>query len=377
MQSVTLEFQLCSPFLSTININTMPLSEDVGQKSDCKRSFPGSGGYLYYSAWALVSITIFNAILALLFLIPAMPLMLVIGLVIQLKDKGPVFYKGPRIGLGKRQFNMYKFRTLPIGAQAIIGTDILRPHHFKLGRFTKFLRDSRLDELPQLFNILKGEMDFIGPRPVRPEVYEKIQDTITDYDIRFSVRPGLIGYAQLFTPHSAPKRLRAIINNLHSRRERRLIWDLQIISYTVWIVIKISCKNAVYHLTDLVRSKVLHSYNDYRELERVHLSDTKVTIETLAGSIIDDDAILTDLNERHFKLLSDAKLDSGQILFKLQRTIHRGKQDRHKCAKCRGTVFRNISGTDHYSYGYIIEYEPETDLNRYKVEQYFLKKSIV
>ena len=104
---------------------------------------------------------------------------------------------------------MYKFRTLPVGAQKKIGSKLLSFRHCKLPFFSKFLRDTRLDELPQLFNIMKGEMDFLGPRPLRPEIYDHMCKGITNYDLRFNVRPGLVGYSQLFTPHSSPKRIRA------------------------------------------------------------------------------------------------------------------------------------------------------------------------
>lgn len=141
----------------------------------------------------------FNFILALSLIIISLPGSLIIYLIIRLVDGKPVFYRGIRLGLEKRPFFMYKFRTLKQGAEKEIGAALFSESgknnlETTLGRF---LRSTRLDELPQLFNILRGDMDFLGPRPERPVVYEKYCRNIPGYDKRFSVKPGMIGYSQL------------------------------------------------------------------------------------------------------------------------------------------------------------------------------------
>lgn len=161
-------------------------------------------GYGGYSKLSGIVIPLFNKILASLFLIIGLPVFLIIALIIKLKYGGPVFYKGIRLGMHKKPYVMYKFRTLPVGAQAILGAKEFSLKEFRLPWFSRFLRDSRLDELPQLFNILKGEMDFLGPRPLRPEIYEAYCKHIPNYDVRFLVRPGLIGFSQLCTPPQCP-----------------------------------------------------------------------------------------------------------------------------------------------------------------------------
>jgi lipopolysaccharide/colanic/teichoic acid biosynthesis glycosyltransferase len=85
----------------------------------------------------------------------------------------PIIYKGKRLGLNKKIFYMYKFRTLPTGLDKKLGSELFSRTSIKIPFFAKFLRETRLDELPQLFNILKRDMDFLGPRPLRPEIYEK------------------------------------------------------------------------------------------------------------------------------------------------------------------------------------------------------------
>ncbi|WP_172961739.1 sugar transferase [Desulfovibrio ferrophilus] len=324
-----------------------------------------------------MTITIFNAVLAILVMIPALPLMFLIGLTIKLKDRGPVFYKGTRLGISKRPFAMYKFRTLPVGAQKTIGTDLFKPGTFCLSRFSKFLRDSRLDELPQLINILRGDMDFIGPRPVRPEVYDEVADTIRNYDLRFSVRPGLIGYAQLFTPHSAPKRLRALIDNKFITRKRKLSWDMLIISYTAWIIGLTALRKGTGHLTDLTRSQVFRFYSQTRAFDRVRAKGASVIVSTKDGTVLEDNAFLVDLNESHFKILSTIDLNGEDYRFVLRRTIRRGRRDRPKRSICHGKVYKTLPWKGNFKHVHIIAYEPVTPLNHYMVDQYFLKKSIV
>ncbi|MBU1003129.1 MAG: sugar transferase [Proteobacteria bacterium] len=353
-----------------------------------------------------MTITIFNALLSLLFLLPALPLMLCIGLVIKLKDQGPILYKGTRLGLSKRPFSMYKFRTLPVGAQKTIGAEVLQPMRscpprssaggassgetqqanapdslqpgqFCLPRFSKFLRDSRLDELPQLINIIRGDMDFIGPRPVRPEVYDSVADSIRNYDLRFSVRPGLIGYAQLFTPHSAPKRLRALIDNKFIARKRKLSWDLLMIAYTVWIVGLTVLRKGSGHLTDLTRSKVFRFYTQTRVFDRIRTHEAAVTVLAADGSVAEEDAYLVDLNESHFKILSNVDLSGNGYRFVLRRNVRRGGSVHPKRSLCRGSVYKTLPWKGNFTQAYVIEYEPVSELNRYMVDQYFLKKSIV
>ncbi len=357
----------------------MAFVEDATGGSQLPQQKPAGfrkGGYFAYTPWSFVTITVFNAVLSLLFLILALPLMLLIAVTIKLKDTGPVLYKGTRLGLSKRPFFMYKFRTLPVGAQKRVGTDVLRPTHFKLSRFSKFLRDSRLDELPQLFNIVRGDMDFIGPRPVRPEVYDEVAGTMRNYDMRFAVRPGLIGYAQLFTPHSAPKRLRALIDNKFVSRERKLSWDVMIIFYTVWIVGLTALRKGLAHLTDLTRSEVFRYYTHTRVFDRVRAKGSRVVIRDAGGRVLERDAYLVDLNEMHFKILSATDLGDGEYEFVLHRTVRRGGRDRYKRSLCRGRVFKTLKWTGRFKHAYVVEYRPATQLNQYMVDQYFLRKSI-
>lgn len=129
---------------------------------------------------------IFDFTVALIGIFVSLPLWIIFGSIIWLKDKGAIFYIQDRVGLNGKIFKMIKFRTMNNSNE-------------KNSNFTKFLRTTALDELPQLINILKGEMSFVGPRPLVPE--EVSQDR--EISSRFIVRPGLTGMAQILVPKDA------------------------------------------------------------------------------------------------------------------------------------------------------------------------------
>lgn len=123
------------------------------------------------------------------------PLMLVVALAVRFSSKGPVIYKQVRVGLHNRNFVMYKFRSMKI--------DRCDELHFttqnddRTTRIGRFIRKFSLDELPQLFNVFKGDMSLVGPRPERPEFVEKFREQIPRYMIKHQVRPGMTGWAQI------------------------------------------------------------------------------------------------------------------------------------------------------------------------------------
>jgi len=138
-----------------------------------------------------------SVIISLIGLILALPLIPFIILVIRLDSKGPVFYTQTRVGRGGRLFKVVKFRTMRQDAEAASGPQWAGDHDPRVTRVGKFLRASRLDEIPQLWCVLKGEMAFVGPRPERPEFIEMLSKEIPYYGVRHMVRPGLTGWAQV------------------------------------------------------------------------------------------------------------------------------------------------------------------------------------
>ena len=130
-------------------------------------------------------------------LILALPLFPFIMLAIRLDSKGPVFYTQTRVGKGNREFKVMKFRTMRQDAEAVSGPKWAGDNDPRVTRVGKFLRSSRLDEIPQLWCVLKGDMAFVGPRPERPEFIAMLSEKIPYYKVRHVVRPGLTGWAQV------------------------------------------------------------------------------------------------------------------------------------------------------------------------------------
>jgi len=135
--------------------------------------------------------------ISLIGLILALPLLPWIVLVIRLDSKGPVFYTQTRVGKGGRTFRVVKFRTMRQDAEAASGPKWAGDNDPRVTRVGRFLRSSRLDEIPQLWCVLKGDMAFVGPRPERPEFIEMLSKEIPYYSVRHVVRPGLTGWAQV------------------------------------------------------------------------------------------------------------------------------------------------------------------------------------
>jgi lipopolysaccharide/colanic/teichoic acid biosynthesis glycosyltransferase len=168
---------------------------------------------------------------AALLLLPALPLMAVLILMVRLSSRGPGVFSQTRVGKGGRIFTMYKLRSMRVDAEAGTGpawsATGLDPRVTKLGYW---LRRLHLDELPQLFNVLRGEMSLIGPRPERPEFVHVLADQIPGYLNRLMVQPGITGLAQINLPPDS---------DLDSVR-RKLIVDMDYIhTATLWLDLRI------------------------------------------------------------------------------------------------------------------------------------------
>lgn len=129
-------------------------------------------------------------------LLMAAPIMLIVAAMMRLCDPGPIIYKQTRVGRYGRLFSIYKFRTMQIDAEKN-GAVWAKSHDSRVTRLGRLLRGSRLDELPQLWNILRNDMSFVGPRPERPEFVNELRKQIPHYDLRHLVPPGLTGWAQV------------------------------------------------------------------------------------------------------------------------------------------------------------------------------------
>jgi lipopolysaccharide/colanic/teichoic acid biosynthesis glycosyltransferase len=142
-----------------------------------------------------------DILLSALFLLLSLPLAVVIGIAMLLTSGPPVFYRGQRVGRGGRVFTMTKFRTLKPGAESRLGHHLgpaLVEHtEVEVTRIGRRLRATQLDELPQFWHVLKGDMSLVGPRPIRPRFFEELAAELPAYWQRLVVRPGLTGFAQV------------------------------------------------------------------------------------------------------------------------------------------------------------------------------------
>jgi lipopolysaccharide/colanic/teichoic acid biosynthesis glycosyltransferase len=139
--------------------------------------------------------------LAGLFLLVSLPLTLPIALAVLLTSGAPLLYRGERVGRGGQIFTMLKFRTLRRGAEARLGPhlgpELVARTQAETTRIGAWLRAAQLDEIPQLVNVLRGDMSLVGPRPIRPRFFEELADELPGYWQRLVVRPGLTGFAQV------------------------------------------------------------------------------------------------------------------------------------------------------------------------------------
>jgi exopolysaccharide biosynthesis polyprenyl glycosylphosphotransferase len=175
----------------------------------------------------LMDVTISSAILIL-----TAPLMLLTFIAIRLDSPGNAIYKQVRTGRDGRDFVIYKFRSMRNDAEKN-GAQWAKQNDARITRIGNFLRKTRIDELPQLFNILQGSMSFVGPRPERPEFNTSLEKELSFYNLRHMVQPGLTGWAQVSYPYGA---------SLEDAKEK-LQYDLYYIkNYTLWLDISIVLK---------------------------------------------------------------------------------------------------------------------------------------
>jgi lipopolysaccharide/colanic/teichoic acid biosynthesis glycosyltransferase len=166
----------------------------------------------------------------------ALPVMAVVALALALTSGRPIIFRQTRVGKDGSPFTMYKFRTMQHGAEEETGPVLAVENDPRVTVLGRVLRGTRLDELPQLWNVLRGDMSFVGPRPERPEFVQQFEQDIQGYRERFKVRPGLTGYAQVNGEyHTSPTtKLKYDLAYMYNRS----IWlDLKILSETAKVML--------------------------------------------------------------------------------------------------------------------------------------------
>lgn len=187
------------------------------------------------SAFYNIYSRILDIFLSVIGLVIGLPLIVIFGILIKLEDKGPIIYKQERVGKYGKLFNVYKLRSMRMDAEKYGAqwAQVNDPRVLKVG---KFIRKTRIDEIPQLFNILKGDMSIIGPRPERPIFTMEFNEEIDGFVNRLLVKPGLTGWAQVnggyeMTPEEK------LEWDLDYIKKRNVFMDIKIIFRTVKVVL--------------------------------------------------------------------------------------------------------------------------------------------
>jgi lipopolysaccharide/colanic/teichoic acid biosynthesis glycosyltransferase len=174
---------------------------------------------------------IIDGTIALVLLVLAAPLMVVAMVLVKATSPGPVIYTQTRLGLNRRRFTIYKIRTMTHNCEQLSGPCWSAGNDPRVTPVGRFLRQTHLDELPQLWNVLRGDMSLVGPRPERPEFFARLEQAIPQYAERLTVRPGLTGLAQMKLPPDTDLRSvrRKLAYDLHYIERRRPGLDLRIL----------------------------------------------------------------------------------------------------------------------------------------------------
>lgn len=181
----------------------------------------------------------YDIFLSLIGLILSSPLLVIISILIKLESQGPVFFKQKRVGRNEKTFFIYKFRSMYNDAEKTTGPVMTFKNDNRITTIGNFMRRTRIDEIPQLWNVLVGDMSFVGPRPERPMFVEKFKNQIPFYNQRFSLRPGITGWAQIRCPYATniQQTLDKLRYELYYLKNFSLLFDLTIILRTIKVVL--------------------------------------------------------------------------------------------------------------------------------------------
>ena len=183
----------------------------------------------------------FDIVASLMLLLVTWPFMLFTVMVIKLEDglRAPLIYSQERVGYGSKVFRVHKFRSMSVDAEKDGKAQWAKKNDSRVTRVGGFIRNTRIDELPQIFNVLKGEMSFVGPRPERPQFVEELAQQIPYYRERHRVKPGITGWAQLCYPYGASVEdaEQKLKYDLYYIKNHSLMFDLYILVRTVEIIL--------------------------------------------------------------------------------------------------------------------------------------------
>lgn len=193
------------------------------------------------------------------------PLMLAAALAIKIFDPGPVLYSQVRVGRHEREFKVYKFRTMRVDAEKHSGPVLAAENDPRITKFGAFMRATRLDELPQIWNVLIGDMSIVGPRPERPFFVEQFKAEIPEYVYRHNVKPGITGLAQVFGKYNTTPYDKLVYDLMYIQK-CNILFDLVIIVQTVKVLVTKSATEGVganKKSVDLEEYRIRNIYGDF------------------------------------------------------------------------------------------------------------------
>ena len=197
-----------------------------------------TGFEIYHNNFNLKAKRLLDLFFAMLIGIFAAPVIILAAIIVKLESKGPIFFIQERIGEGNKKFNIVKFRSMTIDAEKD-GPQWASKNDNRVTKFGKIMRATRIDELPQLWNVLRGEMSFVGPRPEREFFIQQLEKEIPYYNLRHTVKPGLTGWAQVMYPYGASVEdaYRKLQYDLYYIKHHSIPFDVKVLLKTVTIVI--------------------------------------------------------------------------------------------------------------------------------------------
>lgn len=335
-----------------------------------------------------------DAVIAILLLLPAS---ICIGALyclykLTITDGGGFLYRGIRLGRNKKPFTMLKIRTLVVDAERQLGVSMYDGSGKLELWYGGFLRKTRLDELPQLINVIKGEMSLVGPRPVRPNMYIQILSKIPGYDRRFRVLPGITGYSQFLTPHTTAKWIRNRIDGIALERSNSEIQKPLFILWTIYNCSSAGIRELTWQSAEYWRLFVHGAgIKDKRKLKRERPDNI---VSSFISSAIEDETrisrcIVYDINPDAMRIITDVPLDeSAQVHLYLKACKKKGTRTKISRIRCKAMVrfkrdcskkmgigtntFADSAITRHY----VVFYDARSEFHRYLVDKYILKTSM-
>lgn len=314
---------------------------------------------------------LWNLTMALALVAFCLPLIVTIAALLAL-TQGPrnVFYAGERLGKDGKPFRIIKFKTLRDDAARVTRNQVLPANSGLETPIGKHLRDTRLDELPQLFNVVLGDMNMFGPRPVRASIAAQCRQAIPGYDVRFEVKPGLVGYTQALMPHGTDKAIRARVNAKQCRSQADLVQEVLFIAVTGLSVLAWTGRVA---LGALLKWRTAECWRDSSRI------DGEAEIALAEGGTLGMRLLRADGE----KLLveADQPLPHSELPYLLRLRPVGWLRRSGKTARCTAVPLaceeRDGSGRRTRVFRYTMRYSPLSGFQKYLIDRYLLGRVVV